>query len=271
MDDSSDALVRAHLLLSVIVLESESVSGGDLDAAALEWISGWLALEPVDHFGQEALQHLLAIQLAPRSAIAYRSSNPVPRWRLIHGYLQSRFELESVEGERIARVVSSVLDRADMKRGPRLVEPESEGSCAICRLPFNRDPESVLTRDPFKPVWEAPEELGRPEVDHVIPIASLGAHNILNLQVVCRACNLAKGKGLVVDPDDEIRYAAVAIADVPRMHRFRLLQWIIQRCDGRCEVCSQTVGELTMRPIHEEAPLARTTLSLRCYGCLESD
>jgi HNH endonuclease len=266
MDATSDEVVRAQLLLGALFLSDEA-SEGVLGHAPLEWVSEWLGLAPAAHFGREALQHLLAIQLAPRSAIMYRNANPTPRWRLIDRYLSERYALGEAERERLARTVSSVLDRAAMGRGPALLAPESVSECGICRLPFKSEPPSVLSCDPYKPTWEAPEELCRPEVDHVVAISGLGSHEVSNLQVVCRACNLAKGAGLIIDPGDEIRYAAYPVGDVSRMHRFRLLQWLIRRHDGRCASCGRTVGELTMRPVHDAAPLARTTLSLRCYDC----
>ena len=40
----------------------------------------------------------------------------------------------------------------------------------------------------------------------------LGDHAVGNLQVICRACNLAKGAGLTIDPDAEIRHAALDIS-----------------------------------------------------------
>jgi hypothetical protein len=101
-----------------------------------------------------------------------------------------------------------------------------------------------------------------------VPISSLGAHNIDNLQVICRACNLAKGSGLIVDPDTEIRFCGLDPSEVPRVHLFRLLQWLIHRDDGRCEQCGGSVNELTMRPVHRDAPIARGTLTLRCYDCI---
>ncbi|MHB1539174.1 MAG: HNH endonuclease [Acidimicrobiales bacterium] len=110
-------------------------------------------------------------------------------------------------------------------------------------------------------------ELCRPEIDHVIPVSGLGAHVPGNMQIVCRACNAAKGSSLIVDPAVEMRYAGRRLVDVPRMHLFRLLQWLIQRRDGQCDGCATVSGELTMRPVHRHAPLARAALLLCCYGC----
>ena len=141
--------------------------------------------------------------------------------------------------------------------------------CAICRLPFGTEPRSVTTRDPYKPVWLAPVELCRPEVDHVVPISSLGTHIESNMQIVCRACNMAKGGGLTIDPTVEVRHASQDLQEVPRIHLFRLLQWLIQTCNAECKSCGSGSGELTMRPIHPQAPLARSTITLLCYDCLD--
>lgn len=96
---------------------------------------------------------------------------------------------------------------------------------------------SVTTLDPYKPTWQAPGELCRPEIDHVVPISGLGQHAVENLQVVCRACNLAKGRGLIVDPDAEIMYAGLEPFRVPRVHLFPLLQWLVRQRGGKCSAC----------------------------------
>lgn len=261
-------VTRVQLLLNALFLSSELQPGGILGHAPLRWVSEWLGLDPAEHFGEEALRHLVAIQLAPRTAINYDSSNPTPRWRLVDDYLAERFSLSAGDRVPISRLVASILDAAAQPRGARILAAERALECSICRLPFQGVPESVATLDPYKPVWQAPEELSRPEIDHVVPISSLGSHQVQNLQIVCRACNLAKGGGLTIDPAAEIRYAACPPVAVPRIHFFRLLQWLIQRSRGRCETCGGNTGELTMRPVHSTSPIARTTLRLTCYDCL---
>jgi 5-methylcytosine-specific restriction endonuclease McrA len=189
MDDHHDQVQRIQLLLSALFLSDRVPTGGLVERAPGEWVSEWLGLEPHRHFGHAALRHLVAVQLAPQAAISYDRTNPRPRWRLIDDFLQERAPLAAVDRERIARVVAGVLDRASAERGRPLMAVEHTTSCAICRLPFHTEPMSVTTRDPLKPVWQAQEELCRPEVDHVIAISGLGAHRLDNLQVVCRACN----------------------------------------------------------------------------------
>jgi 5-methylcytosine-specific restriction endonuclease McrA len=261
-------LERVQLLLNSLFLGAERQSAGVLGQTPLRWIIEWLGLDPSEHFGEASLRHLVAVQLAPSVAINYDRSNPVPRWKLVDSYLAVRFALPESDRTSLARLVASTLDSGSTTRGPQLVAPESAPACSLCRIPFRGTPQSVVTRDPYKPIWQSPEELLRAEVDHVIPISSLGAHQVQNLQVVCRACNLAKGRGLVIDPNIEIRFAAGPADRVPRIHLFRLLQWLIRRRGGACSSCGGFAGELTMRPVDNEAAIARTTLKLTCYDCL---
>jgi hypothetical protein len=270
MAPETDDVARVQLLLSALFLSREVPAGGVLGRAPLAWVSEWLGLDPAQHFGEEALRHLVAIQLAPRSAIDYDPANPTPRWKLIDRHLAERFELSHAERAASARSIASTLDAASLARGAPLVAPDTAVRCAICRLPFGSNPRSVLSRDPYKPTWHAPEELCRAEVDHVVPISSLGAHDVRNLQIICRACNLAKGSGLIIDPDAEIRYCGVEPSQVPRIHLFRLLQWLIRRGRGRCAECDGVDEELTMRPLLADAPIARATLTLVCYQCASS-
>jgi HNH endonuclease len=267
MDPPQAETTRVQLLLNALFLESDGPRDGILGRVPVRWIAEWLGLDPASHFGEAALRHLVAIQLAPKAAIAYDPTNPSPRWKLVERYLAERFVIGADERVRIARLVSSTLDHASSQRGGRILATDQAAECAICRLPFTAVPMSVTSRDPYKPTWQAPEELTRAEVDHVVPISSLGVHTVRNLQVVCRACNLAKGGGLVVDTVTEIRYAASDPLAVPRVHLFRLLQWLISREKGRCHDCRTEAGELTMRPVHPTAPIARTTLALTCYAC----
>jgi 5-methylcytosine-specific restriction endonuclease McrA len=267
MHPTNGQVARVQLLLDALFLSEGGPEAGVLGRAPLQWISEWLGLEPATHFGDAALRHLVAIQLAPRAAIAYDRTNPKPRWRLIREYLAGRFALTDEEEVEIARLVAAVLDQASSERGPSILVPEGATECAICRLPFRSSPMSVTTRDPYKPTWQAPDELCRPEIDHVVPISGLGQHRVENLQVVCRACNLAKGSGLIVDPDAEIRYAALDPSAIPRVHLFRLLQWLIRRRGHACASCDSEGGELTMRPVDATAPIARGTLTLTCYSC----
>src|SRR5437870_2833151 len=87
MDQDGMEVARAHLLLDALFLSGDVPSGEILRRTPLQSISEWLGLDPSNHFGEEALRHLVAIQLAPRAAIAYERTNPRPRWKLINEYL----------------------------------------------------------------------------------------------------------------------------------------------------------------------------------------
>jgi hypothetical protein len=119
----SGQVARVQLLLDALFLSGEGPATGTLGRAPLQWISEWLGLEPSRHFGDAALRHLVAIQLAPRAAIAYDRSNPTPRWKLIRDYLAVRFGLAEEERTHVARLVAAVLDQASAERGPALLAP----------------------------------------------------------------------------------------------------------------------------------------------------
>jgi 5-methylcytosine-specific restriction endonuclease McrA len=258
---------RVELLLTALFLGDASDGDGLIDRAAAEWIGEWLGLQPVEHFGRESLRHLVAVQLAPRDAVAYDLNNSIPRWRLVDDYLRQRLSVRDHDRREIARTVAVILDRGTAGRGGFLMSSEWATECAVCRLPFRTIPASVTTRDPFKPTWLAPTELCRPEVDHIVPVSGLGRHTHENVQIICRACNMAKGSGLVIDPDLEVRFAGSAVGNVPRVHLFRLLQWLIGRKSAVCGNCGAREGELTFRLVHPHASLTRANLDLRCYAC----
>src|SRR5438874_386756 len=100
---------RLQLLLSALFLTDDAVLERLIPRASVAWISEWLGLGPIEHFGPHALRHLVAVQLAPRAALAYDPTNPRPRWKLIDNYLRGRVELDDAERRRIARVVAAVL------------------------------------------------------------------------------------------------------------------------------------------------------------------
>lgn len=267
---SDSSAEKAKLILDTLFLKlASSELSSIIDRSAIEWVTDWLKLDPLTHFDLESLQHLLAIQLAPLPALNYDVVDPMPRWRHIDNYLSERFGfLEKKDRELLARLVAIVLDRADIARSPGAELGDfAERMCRICHLPFDCTPESVLTRDPYKPIWQAYEELTRPEIDHIVPVSGLGTNDPGNLQLVCRACNLAKHSSLELHPRAEIVWAGSRIADVPRMHLLRMLQWLIRRTDGRCLSCGMEGVELTMRPEHPRAPLVRTSMRVTCYSC----
>lgn len=268
MESTAASLERVRLLLDALVIDFGALPPGSIGNAAFQWVVEWLRLDPRSALGSSRIAHLVATQLAPRAAIDYTAATPTARWRIVAEYLDERFAVHSEECEQIARLIAATLDAADARRRQEHVRAtESVERCAICRLSFRHESASVQSRDPFKPIWLAEEELTRPELDHIVPISGLGRHTSSNFQVICRACNQAKGDGLELDPGAEIRYAGVPLADVPRIHLFRMLQWLIVAHGGECAVCGSGDGELTMRPVHDDAPLARATMQLRCYEC----
>ena len=229
------------------------------------------------NLGQDAdlLMLMVAMSLAPRAAVAYEASNPAPRWRLVFDYLNCTLTfLNAEELRKVSRRVAVILDNWDERREPgseasvhRLLR-KSENRCAICRLPFHREPASVTTRDVYKPVHEAPAELSRPEIDHIVSLALSGTNVPSNFQVLCRACNAAKGSGLDISTATEVRFAGADLVDVPRIHRFRMFQWIATRVDSRCRGCGDDREEVTVRLRREGMTYVRPNLDCWCYGCL---
>src|SRR4051794_10015392 len=101
MTAERDDDARVQLLLSGLFLSGEVPHSRVLGRAPLDWIIEWLGLEPSEHFGDEALRHLVAVQLAPRSAIAYDPENPTPRWKLIDRYLAELYEVSDTDRRRV--------------------------------------------------------------------------------------------------------------------------------------------------------------------------
>lgn len=264
------SIARVELLLEALFLQKGIAVEGAVGEAALQWVTETLHLDPWTHIGPERIAHVVAVQLAPREAICYVPSDPRPRWRIVDQFLTARFDLADGEREAIARLIAGVLDDADLLRRATVVPRDRTAACAICRLPFNAEPPSVSTLDPYKPIWQAPIELTQPETDHVVPISGIGRHRADNMQVICRACNLAKGDGLTLDVTAELRYAAMDLELVPRIHLFRLLQWLIMTTGDECGSCGGRDGERTMRPLFDDAPLGRGVMAVRCYECAES-
>lgn len=267
---TENLICKAQALLSTIFLsanehnESEVISG-----ASIQWVIEWLSLDPVKHFGIESLQHLLAVQLSPAKALAYKRTDPCPRWKYIKNYVSGTFNnIDDIQSELLARQVSRILDRAEVVRARVPSENLVPDACEVCRLPFFREPDSVRLRDPYKPIWKSTDVLAKPEIDHIISISSLGTNAEENLQVICRACNLAKSSALELHPKAEIANACLNIVEINRMHVFRMLQWLIRRSGGSCELCSSRLNELTMRPTNKDAAFVRSSLRILCYECL---
>ena len=217
------------------------------------------------------LELMIVVTLAPREAISYDQLNPVPRWKLIQDHVrQDMLSGNSSELEELCRRMAGLLDDWDQGRSQPLGQRRLEGvlQCSICHVRPMSSPPSLLSRDPYKPFHEAPEELLRLERDHVVPVSMSGTRQARNVQVLCRACNLAKGAGLEIPVASELTYASSPLEEVPRAHRFRVLQWVMVTSGGACSVCGLTDNELTMRPGNSNMTLMRANMRAICYQCV---
>ena len=273
-----NSLARLELSFKEIVLDlgGDPSAVPDDDAVALKDAVRWveeLFNTGIDVSRTAELQAMVAVQLAPRAAVDYAQLQTTPRFRLVQDHLVATHGLDPAACEALARRIAGILGTIQrQRRSPGATVDDlmrRDGSlCRICRLSFNSEPECVRQRDPLKPHWEDPELLTRPEIDHILPIAAQGSDRLENLQLLCRACNLAKSDGLRIHPRQEIRFAASRLADIDRMHRFRMLQWKIARGAGICETCGSSTAELTVRLRHPEATYSRPNLVLKCYDCV---
>jgi 5-methylcytosine-specific restriction endonuclease McrA len=236
---------------------AESVLRADLDAAAR-------------HRFETRLR--LALHLSPVAAVNYQRSNPSPRWRLILEYLVTSFARNRFECEPLAREIATLLDNWDRRRdevtGHRAFLIHRDGPfCRNCHVRFDTEPESLSSRDPYKPYFESPDELLSAEVDHREAISGLGTNVVENLQLLCRLCNAGKGDGLGVDVRQEARHAGTPISEIPIAHRARILYSVIDR-DGRCVLCEGVTSELTVRPVTPSGAYVRSNLFAACFDCV---
>jgi hypothetical protein len=186
-------------------------------------VSGQLVEQVYQHLGLDrpaiaddpAFPVLMAVALSPESAIRYNVADPHPRWTYIQYYLKQCTALDESESEILARKLSRILDDYGTKRArgsayEALIRKQG-GACAICRLQFHTIPHAVRTLDPYRPLWESPEELTTPEIDHIEPVGWTGDNSIANMQLLCRACNAAKSDGIRISVHRE-----ALIARLPR-------------------------------------------------------
>jgi hypothetical protein len=216
----------------------------------------------------------LALHLAPASAIGYERSNPLPRWRLISDHLVSYFDRDRSQCESLAREIATLLDNWDRERravaGHRAFLAQRDGPrCRNCRVEFGTAPRSLLVGDIYKPYVEAPDELLSVEVDHREAVSGLGTNAVENLQLLCRLCNGGKGDGLGLGVRQEARFAGVAVTEIPRAHRCRMLYYVLERDRCRCFQCGDDRdNELTIRPLIETGAFVRSNMRTVCFGCL---
>lgn len=246
----------------------------DVSDQPLKLLYQFLGLDRPAIADDPAFLVLMAIALSPESAIQYSVADSRPRWTYIQNYLKQSTALDERESEVLARKLSRILDEYGTKRSrgthyEALIRKQG-GTCAICRLPFHAMPHAVRTLDPYRPLWEAPEELTSPEEDHIKPIGWTGGNSIANMQLLCRACNAAKSDGIRISVHREALIAQLPIRDVPRIQFFRLLVWLVFDRQGRCDERGCMHGELTMRLVRPGASLTRANLRLVCYACLDA-
>ena len=214
-----------------------------------------------------------ALHLSPKEAINYDRSNPRPRWKLILNHLIGVLGRDPAGAEELAREISLVLDSWGSERslvtGHLNFLVRRDGAfCRNCQVAFSGIPLTLEIKDEYKPYYLSPEELLRPEVDHVEAISALGTNVLTNLQILCRLCNAGKGMGLGLDVREEIKYAGGDIATVPRGYRCKLFYYVVQRDGRRCHQCDESRSELTIRPIVDAGGLLRSNLWTVCVRCL---
>ena len=219
----------------------------------------------------------LALHFAPSEALRYKRTNPTPRHRIIAEYLEVAFGRTPDVALAVAREVTRLLERWEEERvavtgylaalqlrdGPR---------CTNCHADLSMPGEatSILTEDLYKPYCEDPDEYFRAEVDHREAVSSFGRNRLDNLQILCRLCNLGKGRGLGLAVEREVRWSGTHISTIPIAHRCSMVYYVIARADNHCVDCGRTDTELTIRPIRAEGCFARTNLKSVCYDCIGS-
>ncbi|WP_369798475.1 HNH endonuclease signature motif containing protein [Mycobacterium sp. URHB0044] len=215
----------------------------------------------------------LAIHLAPRTAIAYDRSNPTPRWKLIRQHLFEAFgRAGTADIDELARDLAKVLDTFDSEREQvtsRLsyLLKHNGAICQSCRVEFFITPKTLNECDEYKPYYLSPEELLKPEVDHIDAISALGTNALNNLQLLCRLCNQGKGDGLGLSVREEIRNSGFAINSMSAAYRGRLLYYVLLRDARVCTRCHTVDAELTIRPVVSTGALVRSNMRTVCTKC----
>ena len=219
----------------------------------------------------------LALHFAPAEALRYKRTNPTPRHQIIAGYLEAEFERPREVSLAVAREVTRLLERWEEERvavGGYLgaLQLRDGPRCRNCRADLSNvaQARSILTGDTYKPYHADPDEYFRPEVDHREAVSSFGRNRLDNLQILCRLCNLGKGRGLGLAVEREVKWSGAQPSSIPLGHRGSMVYYVIARARSRCGDCGQEDEEMTIRPIRLGGCFARTNLKSVCYDCADS-
>ncbi|MER6748343.1 HNH endonuclease [Streptomyces fungicidicus] len=223
--------------------------------------------------GRFEMRLRLALHLSPKTAISYDRRNATPRWRLIYAHLVDGFAYPAESSEVLARAIARTLDNWDEKREgvtahKNFLIQRDGNRCQNCLAVLgSTDNVTVVTKDPFKPYYLAPEELLRAEVDHMEAVSTFGTNDRSNLQLLCRLCNSGKGDGLGLSVRQEAQFAGFEIGSSPISYRSALVYWVIERDGRKCPLCGLTDRELTIRPVIDNGSLVRSNMRSACVVC----
>jgi 5-methylcytosine-specific restriction endonuclease McrA len=215
----------------------------------------------------------LAIELAPMEALRYVVDNPQSRWRLVFAHLAELYpDAERGLLEELSRRIATTLTNWQEQRSAttahkRQVWKRCKGACSCCHFDFTmRESPALIELDPHKPYWDSPEELTSDELDHTIPVSSVGTNRPENLQLLCRWCNLGKGDGLGVDIRREAEFSSFPIDEIPRGHRAAVFYATLSRAGFVCEDCGAS-AELTCRKRVDRVGFTISNMRAVCYEC----
>lgn len=220
----------------------------------------------------------LALHLAPTDAIAYNTSSPVKRERLIERYLVSELEYPAEHASDLARAVVDIFrlweaERSKVNWHADALAKRDGNACQSCLVSFDQDtPESAVRIDYYKPYLDTMggprnQSLFRRTVDHIEPVAAYGTNDLSNLQLLCELCN--RGKGNLEQPllKHEFEYAGAGIETVPWLFRAQMLFFVLRAKGRRCGSCGSSSRELTIRKVNAIGGYVRTNLCPLCYQC----
>ena len=157
---------------------------------------------------------------------------------------------------------------------------KQNGTCNHCHHLLVRNTEEDLSLkipDLFRPYyWKEHRKELFPEVDHVEPTSLFGTNALVNLQLLCFACNQGKKQGLFANYfsalrnyGEEFQLRKKPTAEVVKLIR-PLVYYRIEVDERRCTNCGLGEKPLTIRTQRAEAvPTISNTRTL-CYDCIDS-